>query len=259
MNKRINSGLITSCLPLWLLATTTVALAEGAYDPPPNQSSPTTPTTSTSPTGEYKPPDDQSSPTTRTTPTGSRGNCPVVSKQTPLTVLAPKESGRTVSSHPTFAWFVHDKSTLSIKFRLLEYGSDKSLKVVHEIKFQSSPGIMKLSLPEYKPGLALGKRYRWQVRVICDPDHPSNDLVAEAEIELVEKPQLKNALSAAKNHLEIAQLYEKSGIWYDALSEALKNPEDLKLKQFAATLLEDLSKLEEPKQRANLRQVVVSQ
>ena len=237
MNKRIIGGLLTSCISIWLLVITTVVLAESTYTPSPDQPSPKTPTT----------------------PTGSRGDCPVVSKQTPLTVLAPKKGGLTVSSHPTFAWFVHDNRTFPIEFRLLEYDSDESLKEVYEIQFQSSPGIMKRSLPEDKPGLALGKRYRWQVRVICDPDHTSNDLVTEAEIELVEKPQLKNALSAAKNHLEIAQLYEKSGIWYDALSEALKNPEDLKLKQFAATLLEDLSKLEEPKQRANLRQVVVSQ
>lgn len=235
MNKRIIGRLLTSCISVQMLATTTIVLAESAYVPPPNQPSPTEPTTST----------------------GSRGGCQATNGKS-LTLLAPiKRAGQTASSYPTFAWFVPDDSTFPVEFQLFEYDSDQKTKSIQEILLKSSPGIMKLSLAKDKPGLASGKRYLWQVRIICDANHPSADLVARAEIELVEKSQdLKKALSTAKNHLETAQIYGRNGMWYDALSEALGTPEDSRLKKFAETLLEDLANLEEPEQSKNLRRII---
>jgi len=57
--------------------------------------------------------------------------------------------GQTVSTRPTFAWFVRDASSWPIEFRLYEHDlSNDTFKLVKEIKdegFKSSPGIMVLS------------------------------------------------------------------------------------------------------------------
>ena len=125
---------------------------------------------------------------------------------------------------------------------------------------------MKLTLPEDKPSLTLGERYLWQVAILCDSNHPSSDLIARAEIEVVQVPlALKRAL-ATKNRFEMAEVYAEAGLWYDALSEALGSAKDARLGKVASSLLEDLAKLEEPKatqiessQSENLRQIASSQ
>lgn len=220
LKKCIDSRLVTSCVTTLLVAVTQVALAG------------------------YAPPPDQRPPSGQTTSSGTRGGCSA-SEGLPLTVLAPQQHvGQTASFHPTFAWFV--PISMPMEFTLHKYGSDGKLKVVQRISLQSSPGIMKLSLPEDEPGLVRGKRYFWQVAILCDRNHPSKDLVANAEIEVVEMPALKRQLSTPMNPLEIANLYARAGLWYDALREALGSVKDSRLSNAASTLLEDLAKLEEP-------------
>lgn len=221
LKKCIDSRLVTSCVTTLLLSVPQAALAG------------------------YAPPPDQRPPSGQTTSSGTRGGCSG-SEGLPLTVLAPqKHVGQTASVHPTFAWFV--PISIPMEFTLHEYGSDAKLKVVHKISLQSSPGIMKLSLPEDKPGLVRGKRYLWQVAILCDRNHPSKDLVANAEIEVVETPPaLKRQLSTTMDRLEIANLYARAGLWYEALREALGSAEDSRLGEAASSLLEDLAKLEEP-------------
>lgn len=242
LNKRIDSRLVTSCVLSLSMAVTPPALAE------------------------YKPPPDQRPPSGYTTSTGPRGGCEG-SGGTSLTVLAPqKHVGQTASVHPTFAWFVPDSKPLPMEFALYKYGPDSRPKLAHKLELKSSPGIMKLSFPKDKPALAVGQRYLWQVAILCDPNHPSSDLVAKAEIEVVEMPPtLKRALSTRMDRHEIIDLYAKAGLWYDALSEALETAENSRLGEVASTLLEDLAKLEEPeatqvgsRQSANLRQIVRS-
>lgn len=244
LNKRIDSKLVTSCVLSLSLVVTPTALAE------------------------YKQPPDQRPPRGYTTSSGPRGGCEV-NGGPQLTLLAPqKHVGQTTSLHPTFAWFVPDSRPFPIEFMLFyESGSGRELKLVKKIKLQSSPGIMKLSLPEDKPGLAVGQRYLWQVAILCDPNYPSRDLVVKSEIEIVEMPPaVKRALSATSDRLEIAELYARAGLWYDALGEALGHAEDSRLGGIASTLLEELAKLEEAeatqvgsRQSANLRQIVSSE
>lgn len=222
MTKCIDSRLVASCVTSLLLAQGQAALA--GYDPPPEQRPPSGYTTSS----------------------GTRGGCSG-SEGLPLTVLAPeKHVGQTVSVHPTFAWFVPDFKPKPLEFTLHEYGSDGKPKPVQKIGLQSSPGIMKLSLPEDKPGLVRGKRYLWQVAILCNPNYPSSDVVANAEIEVVEMPPpLKRQLSTTSDRLEMANLYTRAGLWYDALREAIGSAEDSRLGEVASTLLKELASLEE--------------
>lgn len=242
LNKRIYSRLLTSCvLSLSLAVTPAVA--------------------------EYEPPADQRSPSGYTSTTGSRGGCEA-SEGTPLTLLAPQRHiGQTASTHPTFAWFIPDSRPFAMEFTLYEYGSDSRPKLAHKLELKSSPGIMKLSLPQNKPGLVRGQRYLWQVAILCDPNYPSSDLVAKAEIEVVEMPpSLNRTLFTKMADHEMADLYAKAGLWYDALSEALGPAEDSRLRKVASTLLEDIAKLEESKaiqvesrHSENLRQIARSE
>lgn len=243
LNKCIDNRLVTSCVLGLSLAVTPAALAE------------------------YNPPSDQRPPSGYTTSSGSRGRCEV-SGGPPLTVLAPqKHVGQTASTHPTFAWFVPDSRPFVMEFALFQSVPGRKPKPVQKIKLQSSPGIMKVSLPNSKPGLAVGQRYLWQVALLCDPNYPSRDLVVKSEIEVVGMPPaLKMALSATRDRLEMAELYARAGLWYDALGEAIGHAGDSRLEEFSSTLLEDLAKLEEPeatqvgnRQSTNLRQIVSSE
>ena len=203
----------------------------------------------------YVPPPDASAPTSAPTITGRRGGC-YGNGLTNLTALAPQSHvGQTITTHPTFSWHVPDSESLLIEFHLEEYSDQGDRRRIHNIELQSVPGIMSLSLPEHLPGLVVGQRYRWQVVLLCDPNHPSSALVAGAEIELVETPStFQTKLAIMYDHAQRAHLFTESGFWYDALAEL----QEAKNSQVA--LLENLSSLEnatgQHEHSTNLQQIV---
>jgi hypothetical protein len=147
-----------------------------------------------------------------------------------------------------------------MEFRLFELTGNNSLKLVQKLELKSSPGIMKLSLPQDKPGLTVGQQYLWQVTIFCNPDRPSSAVVARAQIQVVEMPStLKSILPNTTERPKRVELYAKAGYWYDALGEALGAVEGSRLGEAASTLLEELAKLEEPQQSANLSQIASSE
>lgn len=211
--------LLLSCIVTLFLAVTTIA--EAAYKPPANPSRPKGPTGSNS---------------TRTI--GCIGTA-----QTTLTALAPySHFGQTVSSQPTFAWFVPDIEPHVMEFTLYEYGANGKGKLIKRVKLQSSSGIMKLSLAQEKYSLSVGQKYLWQIALLCNPNYPSEDLVAETVIEVVAMPpRLAIALSQTTEPLKRAELYADGKLWYDALFEGLEDPKN---KAFSLKLLAELSFLE---------------
>ncbi len=211
---------------------------------------------------KYKPPKDQRPPGGYTSTTGSRGGCEAMGT-TLLTVLAPQAHiGQTATSHPTFAWFVPNFSSLPMEFTLYTYDSSNVPKIAEKIKLQTSPGIMNLSLPKDKPGLTKGQKYLWQVAILCDLNHPSNDLVAKAEIEVVEMPkELTKKMPMVRDRLEMTKLFAEAGLWYDALATAMITGR----RDFVDNLLADLSELEQPEaaksgsqQSEKLKQILAS-
>ena len=76
-------------------------------------------------------------------------------------------------------------------------------------------------------------------------------------MEVVEAPaDLKAALSTTNDPLKQAVLYSQAGLWYDAISATLK---DTNGKTVRLTLLEQLSQMESPEQRTQLRAVLVNE
>lgn len=191
----------------------------------------------------YNPPPKPSRPSVPTGSTGTRGGCEGGGTAA-LTILAPlSHAGQTVSQRPTFVWFVPDANSYPIEFSLFELNGQSKGKQIETVKLQSSQGVMQLVLPKSKSTLAVGKQYIWQVAILCDPNHPSSDLVAEAVIDVVGMPSgLKSALAQTKDPLVRAKLYAEAGFWYDALGETLAARSGTKASMLS--LLEDLVQLE---------------
>ncbi|HEY9598270.1 MAG TPA: DUF928 domain-containing protein [Cyanophyceae cyanobacterium] len=165
----------------------------------------------------------------------------------PLILFAPNQTlGKTVETRPTLAWFVSDPVSSPMEFRLYEYDPvSKNSTLITEVKdksFKSSPGIVLLSFSESMPSLSIGKRYLWQVELVCNPNSPSGNPFAEGELKVVElTPQLQAELAQARNPFERATTYARAGLWYDAFATVLKTPmaeDDSRLQQLRGLLLE---------------------
>ena len=112
-----------------------------------------------------------------------------------------------------------------MQFRLYQEDSaTQEYELVKEIKhksFQSKPGIMVLPMTE-NVKLSQGKKYLWQVELVCDRNRPSANLFAEAELEIAPmQPSLKNKLNQVANPEDKAMLLSKNGLEYDALMTVL--------------------------------------
>jgi hypothetical protein len=101
---------------------------------------------------------------------------------------------------------------------------------------------MQFSLPQSQPQLAIGQTYRWQVVLVCDPQVPSRNVVAAAEIEVV-KPDasLQTQLAAAPTPQQQSNLYAETGLWYDAIAAALKASETAQTQSPVLDLLDSLA------------------
>jgi hypothetical protein len=150
--------------------------------------------------------------------------------------------GQTISTHPTFAWFVPNAQPLPLEFYLYEYGENGSRQVLYQAEMDSVAGMMFLALPEEQPALQVGQTYRWQVVLLCNPNRPSSALVAGADLKVVDAPApLAAALTATDDRIDRVDLYAEQGLWYDAFAAALTTyPASRPLR-----LLEDLARLEE--------------
>ncbi|MEH2067478.1 MAG: DUF928 domain-containing protein [Nostoc sp.] len=189
---------------------------------------------------KYIPPQTQKPASDYTKSAGARG-CP--EEQISLTILSPTTYvGHTASGHPTFVWFLY--SPHNTEFRLFEFepnGEPKQLGA--PISLQAFSGINKYSLPENQPGLAMQKKYLWQVSISCPPN---GTLVRRAEFMVVEmSSDIKTNLSKITNSSQKADIYAKQGLWYEALQEALNLAPKGELGQVGSTLVESLTQSEE--------------
>ena len=164
---------------------------------------------------EYKKPKTTSAPDSRTTTsTATRGGCSN-KDNLDLTAIAPySHVGQTVSTHPTFVWFVPDSEYFPLEFSLKEYTADSQLNTVYRQELDSKPGIMSLSLPQNLPDLSVGKKYRWKVVMRCTR---YKAVVTMAEIEVVAPtPELSTASSNSDVN-RLVDVYSSNGLWYNAL------------------------------------------
>ncbi|HEY9897268.1 MAG TPA: DUF928 domain-containing protein [Candidatus Sericytochromatia bacterium] len=169
--------------------------------------------------------DDKAPPSGRSSGGRGCGSSTLPAANVPALILITPEgqSGQTVSTRPTFAWFVRDAAPVPLEFRLYEQDGDRFVLVqaIKDDRLRSAPGIMVLSADDGLPELTVGKRYRWQVELVCNPSRPSSNLFAEATMEVVPlQAGLKTQLARSRDQLDRAKLYAQANLWYDVLKTA---------------------------------------
>jgi hypothetical protein len=171
---------------------------------------------------KYRPPKKPSAPKD-TMSGGTRGGCES-NTSVGLTPLVPfSHVGQTSSQHPTFTWFVPDRTPHLLQFRLFT----STGQPLYRTQMPSQSGIMQFTLPQDQSGLAIGQSYRWQVVLVCNPNVSSMNIVSAAEIQVVQPSSaLQTQLAAAQTPQQRIDLYAESGLWYDALAEARKNSQN---------------------------------
>lgn len=199
----------------------------------------------------YKPPADTKTPPPNTyTGSGTTRGCDGNSISS--TILASgNRVGQTMSTHPTFVWFIDDEKPHEMEFSLYEYTQNNQYNKIYQATKKTSPGIMNFTLPKNESPLKTNQIYVSQIVIFCEPNSPSTALVDQVYFEVVDVPvNLKSQLENTSNSLEKVNLYAESGLWYDAMKEALKLATPGKLGEVGATLLKELV----TEEKANLNQ-----
>jgi hypothetical protein len=170
---------------------------------------------------------------------------------TTLTALAPySHVGKSTATNPTLTWYVSDRESYPLEFWLYEFEPsryDGKGKAVYQAKLASSAGIMTHSLPTEQVNLTPGKDYIWQVAIICNPNSPSQSLVVNNQIKVVEiAPTVTTQLNTTSDVVTRANIYAQAGLWYDALAEVATQPNDPQATELTIKLLSQLAATEQP-------------
>ena len=136
----------------------------------------------------------------------------------PVVALMPRSNqGKTLSTHPDF-WFSLPAVVLnkSVEFRLF----DSRGTLIHQAEFiaPTTAEITSISLPESAPPLQLEQNYRWTLSVVCNPDNRAEDLGVYGWVERVQLSEAVQLQLTAASMTEQIEIYEREGLWYDALT-----------------------------------------
>ena len=190
----------------------------------------------------------------------SRGNCN--SNSEPMKVLLPQTNPEssttgkskiiyeaTVEKYPSLFVYIPKTSAPQAKFRL----SDNRGYPVYEDTFDvtKTPALVGIKIPsEEKYSLKVGKKYYWQLSLICDPNYISDNYSSVGgfieRVELKEElaKQLENATQRERPFIYAESEYEGKGFWLDTLTSLANlikaNPNDSELKQDWVSLLESV-------------------
>lgn len=147
--------------------------------------------------------------------------CPSCPEELELKPLLPKTRiGLTVSDSPTFFVYITRTSLRKAEFWLSD--PEKNYQTVYKtnVSLPEMTGIVSFSLPEQadSPKLEVGKKYHWELMVICDPNDPERSMAAEGEIQRVNlSPAVVSQLEKAAPQ-DRAAIYAEAGIWFDTLT-----------------------------------------
>ena len=199
----------------------------------------------------YTPPVDASAPDRGSTSTNivRGGGCTGTSPAS-LTALAPQHHiGQTASTQPTIVWFTPETDSYTIEFRILEKLGNQQFSPVYSTEFDSanhtnSIGIGHFDLSTTDITLTPGKSYRWQVVVVCNPLFPSESLMTDADLDVMER-----SIASIPDTLtldERVKAYAAEGVWYEAMAEAVTLDSEAAW-QAQTSLLEDLLMVEQDK------------
>ena len=177
----------------------------------------------------------------------TRGGCRVSSTSPKLTALVPVgNNGLTMASRPTFHWFMPQHSYQATEFRLVRVDeATKTQAVMYTTVLENSgkEEFQSLTLPEDANVAPLeeGQDYRWDITLVCDPDEPSGNLLAQGWVRY-EAPNAKLAQALRSATPEQSyELFASNGYWYETVQHLQtrfqENPEDTQTKQTWQSLM----------------------
>ena len=122
--------------------------------------------------------------------------------------------GETISSRPTFWFYVPYSSKASGKFVL----QDDTDHTIYEgaVKLAGTPGVVPFSLPSTARPLEDGRRYHWYFNVYCQPQKPAVYVEGWVKKDAL-KPAFRSELVKATRS-QRAAVYAANGFWYDAIT-----------------------------------------
>lgn len=196
-----------------------IPIVQAAYTPPPNQK---------------KPPSNPSSSSAATRGCDQNSILP--------TILASRNRvGQTLSTHPTFVWFIDDNQPRQMEFTIYEYIQENQYKKVYQTVKTTTSEIMSFTLPNDQSPLKTNQIYVGQVTIFCEPNSPSTALSDLVYFEIINpSPALLNQLENASNSLEKVNIYAEFGLWFDAMKEAIKLSPSEELGEAGVTLIREL-------------------
>lgn len=153
-----------------------------------------------------------------------------------MSVLAPNHLGLTAQDQPILYWFLSKSISKPIEFTLVD---DRTNKTILEttIKPPFNPGVQRIRLADYGVRLGPGK-YEWNVALVLDPEHRSQDIAAAGWIEVAQTPKLP------PNGKPDYQFLAGEGLWYDAVASISDlidaSPNDSTLRIHRASLLKQV-------------------
>ncbi len=162
-----------------------------------------------------------------------------------VNLLAPDDGAKTLSSRPTFYWYIEHKS-------LNDEKSEKSFYLDFFLRGNVSPhaksiytsrsnrilhnnsGLYKFTLPPDSPSLEVGQTYTWHIRYIQsdgrERDLNGSQIDTRAIVLLESNPSVMKQINEASTDLEKARIFASNRYWYDALDAYTKwieaNPSD---------------------------------
>ncbi len=147
---------------------------------------------------------------------GDRVGC--LSSNPSLTALTPDNNVvTTVSAHPTLFWYVPQTQAKSAQFEVTDTSNGNEVYKT-TVAVKGTPGIVKLSIPR-DVSLEIGKKYKWEFSLICNPENGPEVRYVQGLIERTELNwEEKMKLAAATEPLKKAEVYAKAKIWQETLS-----------------------------------------
>lgn len=159
---------------------------------------------------------------------GTRG-CGFGNPANLIALLPPENIGLTTTAYPTFYWYMPTSQAQFVEFTLTATGSkDDAIAPLYSTRFTvtGEAGIARLQLPEMAslPSLEAGIRYRWQVKIFCNPESVDGDLQIAGWVQYEPPTEgLRTALAAASASDRVT-LYAYNGYWFDTVNQLANLP-----------------------------------
>jgi hypothetical protein len=124
----------------------------------------------------------------------------------------------TIADYPTLWFYIpYSPDRLSAEFTLLDEKENDVYKTTFPLK--EKPGIIGLKLPETLRPLQAGKRYKWVLSVICNPNNRTADISVYGDIDRISLDSaLQVQLKKMSDPNAQSALYAENELWPEALT-----------------------------------------